>query len=291
MSTLSGHIINGVFDGVVRTGDEVYYVELAKKFKRDTPGYHSVIYRFKDVLLNTTGSSCGLKDDIYEQMKKAQASAKPLKAEVPRPKATDTLSDMFSSRRGRSTSGTVSGGKYCQMLVAVDDLFVQHIGNGNTVDTVNEIASIFADVQTTYSNADFFMTGQGSGVVPTIMKIQIISPTNPTYSGLSNTGLAVTDFLNLWSSYNHDNYCLAMLLTYHTFTGGVLGLAWVANPPGGNAGGICQTSVTLSARVMSLNTAIVTFQNYGATVARPVSVITVTHEIGHSFGSPVSVVK
>ena len=289
MSTLSGHIINGVFDGVIRTGDEVYYVELAKKFKRDTSGYHSVIYRLKDVLLNTTESSCGLKDDIYEQMKKVQASAKPLKAEVPRPKATDTLSDMFSSRKGRSTSGTVGGGKYCQMLVAADDFFVQSVGGGNTVNTVNEIASIFADVQTIYSNTDFFKTGQASGIVPTIVKIQIISPTDPTYSGLSNTGLAVTDFLNLWSTYNHDSYCLAMLLTYRTFSGGVQGLAWVASAPGGNAGGICQTSVTLSTGVMSLNTAIVTFQNYGARVARPVSIITVTHEIGHNFGSPVSV--
>ena len=288
MSTLSGHVINGVFDGVIRTGDEVYYVELAKKFKREMADYHSVIYRHSDVHYNATGPPCGLKSEIYEQMKMVQAAAKPVRTEVPRPNSQGTLTDLLSSRKTRATGGTVNGGKYCQMLVATDDLFFRNIGGGDSVATVNEIASIFADVQTVYANTDFVGI---SGILPTIAKVQIISATDPLYAGLNNTGLSVTDFLTLWSTYSHDAYCLAMLLTYRTFSGGVLGLAWPAAPPGGNPGGICQRAVDVSSKVLNLNSAIVSFQNYGARVTRPVSVLTIAHEIGHGFGSLVSIIR
>ena len=72
------------------------------------------------------------------------------------------------------------------------------------------------------------------------------------------------------------------------FANGVLGLAWVGEPPGGTRGGICDSSVTLSIGERSLNTAIVTYLNYGAMQPRAVTMVTIAHEIGHNFGSPVS---
>lgn len=40
----------------------------------------------------------------------------------------------------------------------------------------------------------------------------------------------VSNFLNLNSLENHDQYCLAYLFTYRDFTAGTLGLAWVGSP-------------------------------------------------------------
>ncbi len=42
----------------------------------------------------------------------------------------------------------------------------------------------------------------------------------------------VSNFLNLHSKSNHEEFCLAYVFTYRDFTGGTLGLAWVASASG-----------------------------------------------------------
>lgn len=78
------------------------------------------------------------------------------------------------------------------------------------------------------------------------------------------------------------------------FTGGTLGLAWVASASGAS-GGICEKFKTYTETVgglyqstkRSLNTGIITFVNYNSRVPPKVSQLTLAHEIGHNFGSPV----
>ena len=56
----------------------------------------------------------------------------------------------------------------------------------------------------------------------------------------------------------------------------------------GSSGGICEKSKLYSdGKRKSLNTGIITVQNYNSHVPPKVSHITFAHEVGHNFGSPV----
>ncbi|KAG7281004.1 hypothetical protein CRUP_016636 [Coryphaenoides rupestris] len=98
--------------------------------------------------------------------------------------------------------------------------------------------------------------------------------------------IGVEKFLELNSEQNHDDYCLAYVFTDRDFDDGVLGLAWVG-APAGSSGGICEKSKLYSdGKKKSLNTGIITVQNYASHVPPKVSHITFAHEVGHNFGSP-----
>ncbi|VDQ03764.1 unnamed protein product, partial [Trichobilharzia regenti] len=97
----------------------------------------------------------------------------------------------------------------------------------------------------------------------------------------------ITNYLNLHSYNKHDDFCLAYIFTYRDFSGGTLGLAWVAELSG--SGGVCEKHRQMREGNQnvhkSLNTGVVTLLNYGSQVALKVSQLTFAHEVGHNFGA------
>ncbi|KAF7489834.1 Disintegrin and metalloproteinase domain-containing protein 10 [Sarcoptes scabiei] len=117
--------------------------------------------------------------------------------------------------------------------------------------------------------------------------------TKREFNQFCSPNIDVSNFLNLNSQFNHNDFCLAYIFTYRDFSGGTLGLAWVASTSGAS-GGICEKYKTYTENIggrqvqtkRSLNTGIITFVNYNSRVPPKVSELTLAHEIGHNFGSP-----
>ena len=260
-----------MFDGVIVTPHEEYHVEVAGKFFDRLMDFHSVIYATSDVDFSAINGSiplCGGTGKAYEKLKELQSTARP-------------VSEQSKFRTKKALSPT---NRFCPILIAADELFYQNIGGGQDATTMNELSSLMTSVNAIFSSTDFDFDGSIDAIGFLIKRLAILRSSMPGYRyGALN--IAVTDFLDLWSQENHDSFCLAMLLTYRDFDNGVLGLAWVAEPPGGNRGGICETRLSLSVGPRNLNSAIVTFLNFGNRQPRPVTIITMAHAFGHNFGS------
>jgi len=76
------------------------------------------------------------------------------------------------------------------------------------------------------------------------------------------------EFLKEFSKYDTSGYCLAVLFTHRDFPGGIQGLAY-----------------RNFACYNKYNTAFITFLNHEVTSSKQNSIITLAHEVGHSFGA------
>lgn len=169
----------------------------------------------------------------------------------------------------------------------------------NDLDTREDIASLVAQhikaVNHIYENSDF---GGVRGLKFIVQRLRINDTSACEGSKRSSNpfchpNLDVSNFLNLNSQFNHNDFCLAYIFTYRDFSGGTLGLAWVASTSGAS-GGICEKYKSYTENIngrqvqtkRSLNTGIITFVNYNSRVPPKVSELTLAHEIGHNFGSP-----
>uniref|UniRef100_A0A0A9WUF9 ADAM10 endopeptidase n=3 Tax=Lygus hesperus TaxID=30085 RepID=A0A0A9WUF9_LYGHE len=210
------------------------------------------------------------------------------------------------SRSKRGAKARDKNKNTCSLFIQTDPLIWRHITEQVGHDpekTREEILSLIAHhvtaVNYIYRDTKFDGRIEHRNIKFEVQRIKIDDdePCKPHYTGDSNPfcmeNIDVSNFLNLHSLGNHEDFCLAYVFTYRDFTGGTLGLAWVASASGAS-GGICERFKTYTETVgglyqstrRSLNTGIITFVNYNSRVPPKVSQLTLAHEIGHNFGSP-----
>ncbi|XP_072527398.1 disintegrin and metalloproteinase domain-containing protein 10 [Salminus brasiliensis] len=285
-SLTHGSIVDGKFEGFIQSHQGTYYVEPAERYlKEQNVPYHSVIYHENDIdYPHKYGREGGCADhSVFERMKKYQASAVESPAQEksrPREEDEERADGPVILRKRRAAQAEQNT---CQLFIQTDHLFFKYYGTREAV--IAQISSHVKAIDSIYQSTDFQGIRNISFMVKRI-RINTTSDEKDRTNPFRFANIGVEKFLELNSEQNHDDYCLAYVFTDRDFDDGVLGLAWVG-APSGSSGGICEKSKLYSdGKRKSLNTGIITVQNYASHVPPKVSHITFAHEVGHNFGSP-----
>ena len=104
-----------------------------------------------------------------------------------------------------------------------------------------------------------------------------------------HSNMSPHQYLNTFSRYQLDGYCLAILFSNRVFAGKVLGLSWRGNSK--TRAGICQTrtNVTTSEQgteMLNLNSLFITMRTrHMKRIPLRMGVLNLVHEVLHSFGA------
>ncbi|XP_044135639.1 disintegrin and metalloproteinase domain-containing protein 10 [Bufo gargarizans] len=285
--TLShGSVLNGRFEGFIKTPQGTFYVEPAERyFKGKAVPFHSVMYHEDDIKYpHKYGAQGGCADhSVFERMKAFQMSAQNEQSDAHKQEHLEEHEEsgpviLRKKRAAQAEKNT------CQLFIQTDHLFFKRYGDEREA-VIAQISSHVKAIDTIYQSTDFMGIRNISFMVKRI-RINTTADEKDPSNPFRFPNIGVEKFLELNSEQNHDDYCLAYVFTDRDFDDGVLGLAWVG-APSGSSGGICEKSKLYSdGKKKSLNTGIITVQNYGSHVPPKVSHITFAHEVGHNFGSP-----
>ena len=179
-------------------------------------------------------------------------------------------------KRRQSTEHTT-----CGLKIIVDYGFHKFYCGESRASTINAIVFAITTASSIFGAADFNFDGEVDNIGFTIKEI-VLHESTSTQHYLMESQDAIT-VLNAFSHNDFSGYCMGVLLTYREFNDGVIGLTYRGSSHlRGYTGGIC-TGYSFASQ-MSLNTLIVSTNSYGAPLSTIMFALTLTHELGHSFG-------
>uniref|UniRef100_A0A3Q3X786 Uncharacterized protein n=1 Tax=Mola mola TaxID=94237 RepID=A0A3Q3X786_MOLML len=245
-STCHGSVLQGQFEGTIQTGNGTYHVESLHRYTSHKTDHHSIIYREDDDNLVTNIAGY----DVIQTISPLQSVLLCLLMQCHPQEGP-------ASRLKRTVDESKTS---CLLHLHADHRYYKKFKSVEAVVAQISDAAICPFV-----------------VLQVMTEEDKNDPLSPLYIGPEK-------LLTLYSENNWGNFCLSYLLTNRDYSG-VLGLAWEGRA--GNSGGVCSELTTLSnGQTATLNTGLVTIQNYGQLLPSRHIQLTLAHELGHSLGSP-----
>ncbi|KAM3620446.1 uncharacterized protein V6R79_023614 [Siganus canaliculatus] len=260
-SVCHGSVLQGQFEGTIQTDNGTYHIEPVHRYSRSETDHHSIIYHENDMVLPSfkTGPDgfCGA-----EHLKLLAQSLRP--------------NEMAPASRPRRTADESKTS--CLLHLHADHLYYKRFKSVEAV--VAQVAAYMRAVNDIYDKVDF----DGIKLINFRVKSLKVMTEEEKNDPLSPLFIGPEKLLSLFSENNWGNFCLSYLLTNRDYSG-VLGLAWEGKA--GNWGGICSQPTRLrNGRTSTLNSGLITIQNYGEFLPPRHVQLTLAHELGHSLGSP-----
>ena len=271
-----GTIHNDTFDGVIHGKDDTYHLEPVGRFLGNSSVSRStVIYRESDVFLSRSHeytSDEGENERYWSTIRKTN------------PNTIGQLHREKGSRRNKRSGNITTN---CNLHLIADHDFYTNVGLSSIATTTQELVYHITEADIIFRGTDFDGDGDGDNVGFTISTITIYTDMFSPGNKFTSQNIDVYTYLDKLSEYDFDSYCLGVGFTYRDHKG-VLGIAWTASSSiNGNVGGICQKRVYYPPhdQEYNFNTNMITMQNLGMRLPRRVTILTLTHEFGHNFGS------
>ncbi|XP_022049988.2 disintegrin and metalloproteinase domain-containing protein 10 [Acanthochromis polyacanthus] len=259
-SSCYGSMLQGQFEGTIHTDNGTFHVEPAYRYTSNPTDHHSIIYHEDDMILpNVTsgpGGFCGAEhlNILTQNLRLNQAP-------------------VSRSRRTLDESKTS-----CLLHLHADHLYYKRFKSVEGV--VAQVASYIRAVNDIFDKVDF----DGVKLINFKVKSLRVMTEDDKNDPLNRLYIGPEKLLSLFSENDWGNLCLSYLLTNRDYSG-VLGLAWEGKA--GNWGGVCsQYAAFRNSRMSTLNTGLVTVQNYGQYLPPRHVQLTFAHELGHSLGAP-----
>nr|XP_022321266.1 ADAM 17-like protease isoform X1 [Crassostrea virginica] len=297
-SHVEAHWEAGVLSASITTADDIIVLEPSWRFLKSSAQENKgsmIIYKKSDLISEPQDKPAGYKVKFCGNDAEVSRAAD----EIPSDNEDTFLENFYKDykhRRLKREQDFLGSRKVCRLFVVADYEFHKNVGGNNKHTTARYMIGIMSRVnqifmQTKWPDDSSDIEGLGFEIA----ELEIHE--NYTHQGVHynnpNRQWNTTFLLQVFSRGTaFKDYCLAHLFTYHRFSRGVLGLAYIAGREKSQPGGICSTGPSpgkvyeVNGHQTTFNTGWSTAQNSeGDRVLSLEAALVIAHELGHNWGS------
>lgn len=287
VSSVHGSINGQDFDGIIRTEKESYFVEPSSNYplavNKKCGNARHIIYRRSD-LINLEEL---VKNIRYRELEVPPSKKVFLPSRLP--VTRESVSDNKTNRLWKKRRSALhNNALYCELRAFIDHTYFRNVGSSDEIKTLQEIVYAISEADRVFRTTDFDGDGLGDNVGFILQEVTFFtSPLAPGYHMRNVDEVDSHIYLKQLSQYDFSQYCLGVAFTFRDFGGNVIGLAYKSNPdPSLSSGGLCGGPQLSEEKTFHyLNTLLVSQLIHGQLLSRDILALTLTHELGHSFGA------